>query len=67
MHYIAACSPVRLRLHPSASRWADDLSLMRAENDEQARRHRQGVVTGTGDDERRLTLPVFCGDTRLDR
>ena len=40
---------------------------MRAENDEQARRHRQGVVTGTGDDERRLTLPVFCGDTRLDR
>ena len=44
-----------------ASEWAEDLTLMRAENDEQARRHRQGVVSGTGDDdERSLTLPVYC-------
>ena len=48
-----------------ASEWADDLSLMHAENERASERHRQSVVSsGTGEGERRLTLPVFCDATR---
>ena len=48
-----------------ATEWADDLTLMHAENDRATERHRQSVFSsGTGDAERRLTLPVFCDATR---